>query len=151
MCHVYEQNRQVSQTFSAKMLETGAAAQKFADQLAAEKYRAAGLEKKVFAAIAAGYTGRGDVLHFEEDLSSAAVRELADAIAAVCGGTASVFSGNDAAGYSLCLVNRGGDVKALGTSLTNALNGRGGGKPGFFQGSVKATRQQIEEIYKLPL
>ena len=76
-----------------------------------------------------------------------AVRELADAIAAACGGTASVFSGNDADGYSLCLVHHGGDVKELGTRLTKTLNGRGGGKPGFFQGSVKAARAQIEAFY----
>ena len=148
MCRVYEQNRQVSQTFSAKILETGAAAQKFSEQLTAEKYRAAGLEKRVFGAIAAGYAGRGDVVHFEDGLSSAAVRDLADAIAATCGGTASVFSGNDADGYSLCLVHHGGDVKELGTRLTKTLNGRGGGKPGFFQGSVQATRAQIDAFYR---
>ena len=144
MCRVYEQNRQVSQTFSAKILETGAAAQKFAEQLSAEKYRSAGLEKRVFAAIAAGYTGRGQVVHFEDGLTSGAVRELADAIAQVCGGAAAVFSGNDTDGYSMCLVNHSGDVKELGTRLTKTLNGRGGGKPGFFQGSVKATRAEIE-------
>ena len=147
MCRVYEQNRLVSQTFSAKILETGAAAQKFSDQLTAEKYRAAGLEKRVFQAIAAGYKAAGDVLHFEDSLSSGAVRDLADAIGAVCGGTAAVFSGNDEAGYSMCLVRHGGDVKELGTRLTKALNGRGGGKPGFFQGSVKATRSQIEAFF----
>ena len=147
MCRVYEQNRQVSQTFSAKILETGAAAQKFSEQLTAEKYRAAGLEKQVFAAIAASYAGRGDVVHFEDGLSSGAVRELADAIAKTCGGTASVFSGNDTDGYSMCLVHHGGDVKELGGRLTKELGGRGGGKPGFFQGSVKATRQQIEQFF----
>lgn len=147
MCRVYEQNRQVSQTFSAKILETGAAAQKFSEQLAAEKYRAAGLEKRVFGAIAAGYAGKGDVVHFEAGLTSAAVRELADAIAAVCGGTASVFSGNDTDGYNMCLVHHGGDVKELGTRLTKTLNGRGGGKPGCFQGSVKAARAQIDAFF----
>ena len=147
MCRVYEQNRQVSQTFSAKILETGEAARRFADQLTAEKYRAAGLEKRVFGAVAAGYAGRGDVVHFEEGLSSGAVRDLADAIAAVCGGTAAVFSGSDETGYSLCLVHHGGDVKDLGSRLTRELNGRGGGKPGFFQGSVKAPRQAIEAFF----
>lgn len=39
---VWEQNRQVSQAFSAKMLETGGAAVKMNEALAAEKYRAAG-------------------------------------------------------------------------------------------------------------
>lgn len=148
MCRVYEQNRQVSQTFSAQVLQTGEAAKKFADQLAGEKFRAAGLEKRVFASIAAGYAGAGEVLHFEEGLSSSAVRELADAIAQTCGGRAAVFSGSDEAGYSLCLVYHGGDVKELGTRLAKELNGRGGGKPGFFQGSCRATRSQIETFFK---
>ena len=148
MCKVYEQNRQVSQTFSAKTLETGAAAQKFSEQLNAEKYRAAGLEKRVFAAIAAGYADQARVLHFEEGLTSGAVRELADTIAATSGGQVAVFSGKDTDGYSLCLVHHGADVKELGTSLTKTLNGRGGGKLGFFQGSVVATRNQIEQFFE---
>ena len=65
----------------------------------------------------------------------------------VCGGTAAVFSGTDETGYSVCLVNRSGDVKALGQAMNAALNGRGGGKPGFFQGSVKATREAIEAFF----
>ena len=147
MCRIQEQNRLVSQTFSAKPLETGEAAKKFADQLTGEKYRAAGLEKRVFASIAESYRGRGDVLHFEEGLSSSAVRDLADLIATACGGRAAVFSGSDAEGYSLCLVRHGGDVKELGNRLTKELGGRGGGKPGFFQGSVKAARVQIEKVF----
>lgn len=147
MCRVYEQNRIVSQTFSAKTLETGDTARRFAEQLAAEKYRSAGLEKRVFAGIAAGYADCGNVVHFEDGLSSGAVRELADAIAATCGGTAGVFSGNDEAGYSVCLVNHGGDVKELGSRMAKELCGRGGGKPGFFQGSVKATRAMIEAFF----
>jgi alanyl-tRNA synthetase len=31
--------------------------------------------------------------------------------------------------------------------MTAALNGRGGGKPEFQQGSLKATRQQIEAFF----
>lgn len=148
MCRVYEQNRIVSQTFSAKVLETGDTARRFADQLTQEKYRAAGLEKRVFGAIAAGYKAAGDVVHFEEGLSSGAVRELADGIASVCGGTAAVFSGSDESGYSVCLVRHDGDVRELGNRMARELNGRGGGKPGFFQGSVKATRQAIEEFFR---
>ena len=144
---VYEQNRQVSQAFSAKLMETGEAARRMNEMLAAEKLRGNNLEKQVFAAKAKEYTGKGDVLHFVEDLSSAAVRELADAIAAACGGTAAVFSGTDEQGYSVCLVNKASDVKELGKRMSEALSGRGGGKPGFFQGSVKATRREIENFF----
>ena len=144
---VYEQNRLVSQTFSAKILETGEAARKTNEALAAEKFRSAGLEKKLFAMIAESYRDAGDTLVFEPDLSPAAIRELADAIAQVCGGTAGVFSGCDENGYNVCLCSRTDDLRQLGKDMNNALQGRGGGKPGFFQGSVKATKSQIQAFF----
>ena len=145
---VYDQNRQVSQAFSAKILETGEAARKINDQLAAEKFRVAGLQKQVFASIAAQYEGCGNVLRFEADLAPVQVRELCDAIADSCGGTAAVFSGTDDAGYSFCLVSRSDDLRQLGRAMTTALNGRGGGKPNFQQGSVKAVKAQIEAFFE---
>lgn len=147
LSRIYEQNRLVSQAFSAKILETGAAAQRMNDALAAEKFRAAGLEKKVFAAIADGYIGKENVLHFESDLSPAGVRELSDAISLKCSGIAAVFSGSDSIGYNMCLVSRQADVRPLGAELTSALNGRGGGKPAAFQGSVKASQAEIEKHF----
>ena len=145
---VYDQNRQVSEAFSAKILETGEAARKINDQLAAEKFRVAGLQKQVFASIAAQYEGCGNVLRFEADLAPVQVRELCDAIADSCGGTAAVFSGTDDAGYSFCLVSRSDDLRQLGRAMTTALNGRGGGKPNFQQGSVKAVKAQIEAFFE---
>jgi len=144
----FEQNRQVSQAFSAKMQETGEAARKMNEALAAQKYRITGLEKQIFAGISAGYAEKGDVLHFEEGLDNVAVRELADAIAGLCGGTAAVFSGSDENGYAFCLVTRSGDLRQLGKEMTKSLNGRGGGKPICQQGGVSACRTQIEEFFR---
>ena len=143
----YDQNRQVSQAFSAQITETGEAARRMNETLAQQKYRMAGLEKQIFAITARSYADQGDVLHFEEELELAAVRDLADAIADVCGGTAAVFSGSDARGYSYCLVTRQGDLRALGKTMTQALSGRGGGKPVFQQGRVQATKAEIETFF----
>ena len=144
----YEQNRQVSQAFSAKIMETGEAARRMNEQLAAEKFRAAGLQKQVFDAIADRYRQAGQVLHFEDNLAPAQVRELCDAIGGICGGMAAVFSGSDEAGYSYCLMERGGDLRQLNKTMTAALNGRGGGKPEYQQGSVKAARAAVEDFFK---
>ena len=143
----YEQNKLVSQAFSAKIPETGAAAQRMNAALAEQKYRIVGLEKRIFAGIAQSYAGQGQVVHFEENLENTAVRELADAIADCCGGTAAVFSGSDEAGYAFCLVTRSGDLRQLGKDMTKALNGRGGGKPNFQQGRVQAARADIETFF----
>ena len=146
---IFDQNRQISQLLSAKMPDTAVAAKRMADQLQAEKYRSAGLEKQLFRFIAESYVNCGDVLHFEPDLAPLSVRELADAIAERCGGVAAVYSGTDEAGYALCLICKNADVKELGSAMAKALNGRGGGKPGSWQGSVKATRTQMEEFWRM--
>ena len=144
--NIFEQNRQVSQTFSAKILETGAAAKKFNDMLCQERYRATGLQRKIFAAVAGSYAGKEQVLHFEEDLNPGQVRELADAIAEKAA-TAIVYSGSDEAGYSICIISKTADTRELGKAVNAALNGRGGGKPGAFQGSLQATKAQIEAFF----
>ena len=147
LSRVYEQNRQVSQAFSAKLMETGEAARKMNDALAAEKYRAAAMQKTIFRHTAEQYRDQEQAVHFEEGLSPAGVRELAEVISEVCGGTAAVFSGTEDR-FDVCIACPGGDVKELGSRMVKALNGRGGGKPGFFQGSLRATKNQIQEFFR---
>ena len=139
---VWEQNKIVSAAFSAKPLETGAAARRMNEALSAEKFRATGLQKKLLAQIAESYVNQTDAVYFAEDLEPAQVRELADAIAAKVTGTAAVFCGQ-----SFCLVSRHGEVKELGKKLTEKFGGRGGGKPGVFQGSLSANQQEIELFF----
>ena len=63
---IFEQNRQVSQQLSAKMTETAEAVRKLSDAAAAEKFRASGLEKRIFEITAEGYRGQENVLHFAD-------------------------------------------------------------------------------------
>ena len=144
---VYEQNRLVSQAFSAKIMETGEAAKRMNEALNAEKFRVTGLQWQLFDHVAESFRDKGNVLYFGKDLAPTEIRELADRIAKVSGGIAAVFSGVDGA-YQLAMVCHGGDIKALGADLNRSLSGRGGGKPGFFQGSVSATRQEIEGFFE---
>ena len=50
-------------------------------------------------------------------------------------------------GCGMCLMNKQGDVKELGKALCAAFGGRGGGKPGCFQGSLKAEREQLQRFF----
>ncbi len=136
---VFDQNRAVSQAFSAKMLETGAAARKLNEALSQEKLRANRLQSRLLDRMAADFAGRHNAYLFADGLAPAQVRELADKMADVCTGWAAVFSG-EMGNYSLCIASRSADVKAVG----QALGARGGGKDGFFQGSLKAEKAEIE-------
>ncbi len=136
----YEQNRQVSQAFSAKIFETGEAARRMNEALAKEKFRAAGLEKQVFAGIAEGYANRQNVLHQADGLEPGQVRALAEVIGQRVTGVAAVLSGG-----SLCLMGDSERVKTLGIKL-KALGARGGGKPGAWQGSVDLPPEQMKKL-----
>ena len=145
---IYDQNKQVSAAFSARPMETGEAARHMNDLLSQEKYRTLAVRKKYFALLAEKYRNAGLAVCFEEGLESAGVRELAIAISEVCGGVAAVFSGQDGEGYSLCLAGDAAKVKNLGAALASGLKARGGGKPGFYQGSISANAAQIAAFCK---
>ena len=70
------------------------------------------------------------------------MRLLADRIAGKVTGWCAVFSGG-----SYCLAAREGDLRPLNKAMTAQLDGRGGGKPNFQQGSVRADRNEIEAFF----
>ena len=146
--HAFDQNRQVSQAFSARITETGSAARRMNEALEQEKFHCGQLQKQLFGFIAESYQNTGNVLYFGEKLDSVQLRELADAIAERCGGRAAVFSGSDDGGYGFAMVTREGDLRGFGKAMTTALKGRGGGKPIFQQGRVQAKKKQIEQFFK---
>ena len=102
------------------------------------------MEEQHFAALAHGCAGVGNVVLFEDDLSPDALRRLCDAVLGECRGRCACFSGSDEAGYKYAMGERNGDLRTWVKSLNRALNGRGGGKPDFVQGSLRASRADIE-------
>lgn len=142
-----EQNRAVAQALSVKLGETGGAVARLQAELGEVKGRLAELESEGFARLAQEYRGRGDVLLFQEGLSPDAVRRLADALGTACGGRAAVFSGQEG-DYKYALSHPGGDLREWSKTMNAVLHGRGGGKPEFVQGGVKATRREIEGFFQ---
>ena len=147
MVTIFEENRKVSQAFSAPMNATGEAALRMNEALAAEKSRAIGLQNRLLERIAGSYVNFGDVVHFAQGLDGNGLRQLADKIADCCGGRVAVFSGEEG-NYNYCLAQRGGDLRELNRTMTGALNGRGGGKPQFQQGTLRATKEEILAFFK---
>ena len=75
------------------------------------------------------------------------LRRLTDAILKVCGGRAAVFR-RTADGYQYAIGQENGDLRAFTKELNAKLSGRGGGKPGFVQGSVKAELEEIRDFFQ---
>ncbi len=140
---IYDQNRQVGAAFSAKMLETGEAARRMSEALAAEKFRCTGLQHQLMDITAERYVNCNNVIHFDPALEGTRIRELADRIAARCSGFAAVFAGSDDTGYQYCIAARDGNLRPLAAAMARELSARGGGKPDFIQGRVTAGERAI--------
>lgn len=148
MNELWEQNRQISVTLSAKPKETAAAVQRLKEAEADVSFRMNALENELFAKKAESLQNAGNVLLFEEGLAPDSVRRLAVAVMERCGGLCAVFSGNDEEGYKYAVGQKDGDLRAFIKEMNTALNGRGGGKPFFAQGSVMARKAKIEGFFK---
>ena len=143
---ILEQNTRISQALSAKPHETAAAVERLQAQIYALQGRVTALESADHARKAAEYAGKGNVLLIEDDMSADSVRKLADAVLEQCGGRCAVFAGADG-NYKYAIGEKDGDLRALVKELNGALNGRGGGKPNFAQGSAACTETEIREFF----
>ena len=88
------------------------------------------------------------MLLFEEGLKPDSLRRLADAVMRACGGRAAVFSQTES-GWQYAIGQEAGDLRAFTKEMNAVLNGRGGVKPGFVQGSVRASRAEIEAFFQV--
>lgn len=141
------QNTRVSQLLSAKPGETAAAVERMQREIFLLKGRVAGLEEKDFARKAEELAGTGDVLLVEGPMSGESLRKMCGLVKEQCGGRCAVFAG-EGESFQFAVGLDGGDLRDFVKDLNRALNGRGGGKPEFVQGSVQACEAQIREFFR---
>ena len=106
----------------------------------------AALEERDFARLARQYQGAGDVLLVEPAMSPESLRQLCGAVQNAAGGRCAVFAGGEGA-FQYAVSAPEGDLRPLAKSINAALNGRGGGKPNFVQGSVQAEEGEIARFF----
>ncbi len=140
---VQDQNRQISQLLSAKVMETAKAVKNLSAELENKRQQVTAMENARFAALAEQYRDKGDVCIKVDGLSADGVRRAAIAVQETCGGRAAIFSGDEETGYKYAVGQLQGDLRAWVKELNSALHGRGGGKPGFVQGSAAAKWDEI--------
>ena len=137
------QNSLNARTLSVKPDETVRAV----DHLQAELYRLRGelmeARSRVHSQIARMCRGRTKAAVLTEAMSPADIRKTLDQILDQAHGPCILLAGEDGA-YKYALGERDGDVRQLNQRLGEALQGRGGGKPFFVQGSLQASGRRIK-------
>ena len=141
-------NRQISMRLSAKPDKTSEAVEHLQEENFRLKGRVMQLEEKWFSQTAKEQAGKGNVLLiFQEELEPDSIRRLADAVMHTCGGRCAVFAGREETGYKYAMGEEQGDLRDFTKEMNAALLGRGGGKPFFVQGSVKAGKEEIQKFF----
>lgn len=91
---------------------------------------------------------RGNLLFFEEMTDAAVQREMADHGASACDGICGVFCKTTDGDYRYVCASRAKPLRAFGKQLNETCRGRGGGTDAMIQGTLHATREQIEQCFQ---
>lgn len=87
-----------------------------------------------------------DVTIFSEDLDAKTMRDGVNALVEKHSGLCAIFSGDDESGYNFVIGSSTRDCAAIATGLRELLGAKGGGSKQMAQGSIQATRTQIEGV-----
>lgn len=134
------QNKAIGALVSAPAELTAEHVQRLLEEKAALQYRLTGLQNERIRMLAQQAADKTPPVVFVPDLDSESVRKLCTAMMEHCQGVCAAFTGSDEAGYQYAVAHLQPDeVKRMNAELS----GRGGGKPGFAQGSLKASEAEI--------
>ena len=145
---VNDQNRQISVKLSAKQEETAQAVERLWEENYRLKGRLLNMEQELCRTEAQRWEGEGSVLLFHEGLDADGVRRMADSVMQTCAGCCAVFSRSEDGSYKYAIGEKDGDLRQFVKEMNAALDGRGGGRPFFAQGSVKATEEEIRRFFR---
>lgn len=140
---IFNQNQGVSRELSAKPVETLEAVQKIKNELFETKGRLHAIEDAYMKEDVCKYEGSSNPVVILDNASPEFVRKYCDMLSNITEGTSIVFGGSDG-DYKYAIVNKENDIFELVKEINERLNGRGGGKKGFAQGSVACKKEQIE-------
>ena len=143
-----DQNHQISVKLSAKTGETAAAVARLQDENFRLRGKVSHMVDELCVTEAKRWEDAGSVLLFHDGLEADQVRRMADAVMQTCSGCCAVFSKGEDGSYKYAMGELNGDLRQFTKEMNAALNGRGGGKPFFVQGSVKASEEEIRGFFR---
>ena len=143
----YDQAKAIGQKLSVKPTDACKAVERLEKELSDTKSRMAALETIAWESKAKEQEGKENVLLLEPPMGGDSLRRLADTVAHRTRGLTAVFAGEDGR-YAYALLRADGeDISSTVKAMNAALHGRGGGRNGFAQGSVEATREEILSFF----
>lgn len=139
----------ISNILSVKQQETAEGVARLLKEVQAEKERNRILQERLLAQeMKNAWEEEGFCLLFTREADRNILRRLLQQKAADTGKLCGAFLEDETGGCQYLLVREGGDLRPLAAAMNRDLNGKGGGKPQLVQGSVAASREEIQEWMK---
>lgn len=140
----------ISALLSAKQHEVASAVAKQKNDQTALVNRINELQKRLLAVEIQALPSPSDcqdVLLFEQDLDTKAIRDAVNGLCSDYSGICGIFVGNDTDGYRFVLGSRTKDCRILASAMQKELAAKSGGSEKMIQGSVTATKTAICEVF----
>ena len=137
-------------TLSAKPGQLARAVQHQSLELEAARYRAVQAENELFAALADSVQPGEATILLRPNLGPDGLRRLCAALSERTDGLCAAFSPTETGtlAYALACTGPGADLRGLCKQLNQAFSGRGGGKPGFVQGSLTGEFEEVQAFLR---
>ena len=142
----YKESRETGIMLNSKPEEISGIVGKMKEEIGSLKVSYSKTEDEYFRLFADTLKGKGNVLIIKDELSSVSVRKLCVMAASASGGIAVVIAG-ESRNYKYAVSQEGTDLKEFTKKMNEALNGRGGGKGGFAQGSLTAGEKEVKSFF----
>ncbi len=137
-------------TLSAKAGQLAEAVQRQSGELEAARYRSVQAENELFAVLAEGVQPGEAAILLRPNLGPDGLRRLCAALSERTDGLCAAFSPTENGGlaYALACTAPGADLRGLCKQLNQSFAGRGGGKPGFVQGSLTGEFDAVQAFLR---
>ena len=144
----YENVLKISNLFKVKQFETAEAAERVYEQLVAKDREITGLKRKLAEKTVESIaeTDRNICLFFD-GIEMDALRHAVNLCVPKTGGICAAFCENADGSYAYCMGSQNVDLRKCSKDINTALCGRGGGQSSMIQGSVKASKEEIEKFF----
>lgn len=144
-----EQIKRISMAISAKQSEVAEGVCRVLSDMESLKVQLSALKReKMQMKLESIMDTENSIIVFEDNDDMLALRNFVNGAVKKTQKLCAVFAGDDEKGYKYIIASENIPLRALSKEISLSLGGRGGGSDVMIQGSVTATRDQIEEFFK---
>ena len=144
-----EQIKHISMAISAKQSEVAVGVDRVLAEIEQLKSRISALKREnMQMKLDSIENTENSIIMFEDDGDMLALRNFVNGAVKKTEKLCALFAGNDETGYKYIIASENIPLRTVSKEITHVLGGKGGGSEVMIQGSVTATRTEIEQFFK---